>query len=69
MATQFNITNSSRIPSISGSDFGKGIVYHLKQFHFHWGLNVYQGSEHHINGIKYPGEVCFLPNETIIFLI
>jgi hypothetical protein len=37
----------------------------LVQFHFHWGENNYQGSEHYIDGHKYAAEVfkfsvCFL---------
>ena len=32
----------------------------LIQFHFHWGENNYQGSEHYIDGHKYAAEVFFL---------
>lgn len=32
-------------------------VYDLVQFHFHWGTEDTQGSEHTINGNKYPAEV------------
>jgi hypothetical protein len=45
------------MPFINGSDFEKNRVYYLKQFHFHWGLNVWQGSEHHVNNEKFPAEV------------
>ena len=38
-----------------GSDFTE--QYTLLQFHFHWGENDYQGSEHYLNGDKYPLEV------------
>ena len=31
----------------------------LVQFHFHWGQNDFQGSEHYIDGKKYSGEVRF----------
>jgi carbonic anhydrase len=51
-----DISDSSQIPFISGSDF-KGQVYYLKQFHFHWGYNIWQGSEHYINNEKFPAEV------------
>lgn len=42
-------------PSISGSNFKE--KYNLIQFHFHWGFNPYQGSEHKLDGNKYPLEV------------
>ncbi|XP_062843557.1 carbonic anhydrase [Trichomycterus rosablanca] len=32
-------------------------VYRLKQFHFHWGSSDDKGSEHTINGTKYPCEL------------
>lgn len=41
--------------SINGSNFGK--QFDLLQFHFHWGYNNFQGSEHQINGEKFPLEV------------
>jgi carbonic anhydrase len=41
--------------SVNGSDFTE--QYTLLQFHFHWGENEYQGSEHFLNGDKYPLEV------------
>ena len=40
---------------IDGSDFKE--KYNFLQFHFHWGRNNYQGSEHQINDKKYPLEV------------
>ena len=40
---------------VEGSDLDD--TYHLKSLHFHWGYNEYQGSEHTINGIKFPLEV------------
>ncbi len=39
----------------SGSNFNEN--YTLLQFHFHWGENDYQGSEHFIDGFKFPAEV------------
>lgn len=44
--------------SISGG--GLPDTYYLSQFHFHWGFNAYQGSEHTINGRKYPLEIHFV---------
>ncbi|XP_024247352.1 carbonic anhydrase [Oncorhynchus tshawytscha] len=32
-------------------------TYRLKQFHFHWGASDYRGSEHTVNGIKFPCEL------------
>uniref|UniRef100_A0AAQ4PDY9 Carbonic anhydrase n=1 Tax=Gasterosteus aculeatus aculeatus TaxID=481459 RepID=A0AAQ4PDY9_GASAC len=32
-------------------------TYRLKQFHFHWGASDDRGSEHTINGIKFPCEL------------
>ena len=34
--------------------------YELLQFHFHWGTNDTQGSEHQVNGNKYSGELHFV---------
>ncbi|KAJ9575443.1 hypothetical protein L9F63_007694 [Diploptera punctata] len=31
--------------------------YILDSFHFHWGLRNYRGSEHRVNGIRYPMEM------------
>lgn len=39
-------------------------IFRLKQFHFHWGFNAYQGSEHTIDGIKYPLEIHFVHEES-----
>lgn len=32
-------------------------TYRLKQFHFHWGSTDGAGSEHTVDGKKYPAEV------------
>ncbi|CAF3415229.1 unnamed protein product [Rotaria socialis] len=44
--------------SISGANLSE--IFYLVQFHFHWGYNAYQGSEHTIDGIKYPLEIHFV---------
>ncbi len=44
--------------SISGANLAE--VFYLVQFHFHWGYNAYQGSEHTIDGRKYPLEIHFV---------
>lgn len=51
------IKNESLVPFITSSNQKPEVKYHLIQFHFHWGFNIYQGSEHHLNSIKYPLEV------------
>jgi len=35
----------------------KGEDYSVLQFHFHWGMRDFEGSEHAINGFKYPAEL------------
>jgi carbonic anhydrase len=45
------------MPSITGSNFED--EFKLKQLHFHWGYNDYQGSEHLIDNEKFPLEVRF----------
>jgi len=47
--------NARYTPSITGSNFGNKFT--LKQFHFHWGYNDYQGSEHLIDYEKFPLEL------------
>ena len=44
--------------------------YKLKQLHFHWGENIYSGSEHQVNEEKFPLEVMksFKSNYYVIFL-
>lgn len=36
------------------------IAYELAQFHIHWGRNSNEGSEHTIDGKKYPAEIHFV---------
>ena len=40
---------------MTGSDFND--TYNLIRFHFHWGENNFQGSEHYLDGDKFPLEV------------
>jgi len=47
--------DSNTVPSINGSNYGK--TFSLLQWHLHWGFNVYQGSEHLIDNVKYPLEL------------
>ena len=39
-------------------------TYELLQFHFHWGANDDEGSEHRINGNQYSGELHFVHQTT-----
>ncbi len=45
---------------LSMSGGGLPDVFYLVQFHFHWGYNAFQGSEHTINGQKFPLEIHFV---------
>ncbi len=51
------IDHSSVSPSVAGITQTKDDKFELLQFHFHWGFNNYQGSEHQIDYEKYPLEV------------
>jgi len=62
----FNMTNSGKsVGFLALNDNGaipqtvefKGTTYRLYQFHYHWGSNNYQGSEHTLDAKKYPAEV------------
>ncbi len=46
---------------ISLSGGGLSETYRATEFHFHWGNNNNQGSEHTINAKKYPMEVKIHP--------
>lgn len=45
----------NRIMGVNGSDLAS--FYKLANVHVHWGHNDFQGSEHRINGMKYPLEL------------
>ncbi|RNA40423.1 carbonic anhydrase 7, partial [Brachionus plicatilis] len=53
---------NDEIFSINGSDFNK--KFNLLQFHFHWGYNNFQGSEHQIDGEKFPLEMHLVHKST-----
>uniref|UniRef100_A0A915AAJ9 Carbonic anhydrase n=1 Tax=Parascaris univalens TaxID=6257 RepID=A0A915AAJ9_PARUN len=46
---------TSDVPKISGG--GLDQVYHLVQYHFHWGQQDSEGSEHTLAGLHYPAEL------------
>ena len=48
----------SHIYNVSGG--GLPGVYTTVQFHLHWGSNNNKGSEHTMDGLMYPAEVCYL---------
>ncbi|CAF1185550.1 unnamed protein product [Adineta steineri] len=54
------IAYPSPLARLSMSGGGLPDVFHLVQFHLHWGYNAFQGSEHTINGHKYPLEIHFV---------
>lgn len=54
------VVNPPGMTRLSISGGGLPDVFYLLQFHLHWGLNAYQGSEHTINDRKYPLEVHFV---------
>ena len=39
-------------------------TYELQQFHFHWGANSDEGSEHTVDGREYSGELHFVTRKT-----
>ena len=48
----------SHIYNVSGG--GLPGVYTTVQFHLHWGSNNNKGSEHTMDGLMYPAEVCYV---------
>ena len=55
---EITYNESESRPSVSGSDLED--VYYLTTFHFHWGHNEFQGSEHTFNNRKFPLEVTII---------
>ncbi|XP_060077428.1 uncharacterized protein LOC132556981 [Ylistrum balloti] len=50
-----DIASGTRSVTVSGG--GLNGIYKAAQFHFHWGSDDNQGSEHTVNGRKYPMEL------------
>ncbi|RNA10125.1 carbonic anhydrase 4-like, partial [Brachionus plicatilis] len=50
-----NLYNSSTVPYIQGSDFTEN--YTFVNFHFHWGNNINEGSEHLLERKQFPLEI------------
>uniref|UniRef100_A0A914WFY8 Carbonic anhydrase n=1 Tax=Plectus sambesii TaxID=2011161 RepID=A0A914WFY8_9BILA len=54
-SVQVNIPNYSEDPEIFGGELDQ--VYRLIQYHFHWGQQDHEGSEHTLAGLRYPAEL------------
>lgn len=52
---QVNVPHYSEEPEIFGGELDQ--VYRLIQYHFHWGQNDHEGSEHTLAGLRYPAEL------------
>ena len=62
----FNATNNgkgltisfdSNVYNVSGGNLPG--TFTTVQFHLHWGSSNYNGSEHTVDGMMYPAEVCY----------
>ena len=53
-----NIEFDSHVFNVSGGDLNG--TYTTVQFHLHWGSSNYNGSEHTVDGMMYPAEVCYV---------
>ncbi|CAH3019614.1 unnamed protein product [Porites evermanni] len=60
--TTLKISFDSNVYNVSGGDLPG--VYTTVQFHLHWGLNNYRGSEHTVDGMMYPAEIHFVSYNT-----
>ncbi|KAK3893617.1 hypothetical protein Pcinc_002570, partial [Petrolisthes cinctipes] len=52
----FEMEDGVDIPSFTNGGLGTD-QYIVAQFHFHWGSKISQGSEHTINGARFPAEL------------
>eukprot|EP00794_Sanderia_malayensis_P007151 gene7150-7958_t len=59
-ALGFKVMNNDTSVKLSGDVVGRGKIYTLRQFHFHFGCEGKMGSEHLLDGVRYPGEMHFL---------
>ncbi|XP_012253823.2 carbonic anhydrase 2-like [Athalia rosae] len=46
-----------RLPHVFGALLNKGQNYEFEGLHFHWGMKNNRGSEHILNGVRYPMEM------------
>ncbi|XP_046739068.1 carbonic anhydrase 2-like [Diprion similis] len=49
--------SKKRLPYVFGGLLNKGQNYELEGLHFHWGMKNNRGSEHILNGIRFPMEM------------
>lgn len=49
--------SSQRLPYIFGATFPENEEYQVDHLHFHWGAKNHRGSEHMLNGVRYPMEM------------
>ncbi|XP_076231720.1 carbonic anhydrase 2 [Calliopsis andreniformis] len=52
-----NNVTSTRLPYIFGGSLKINKTYEMDHLHFHWGAKNNRGSEHIINGVRYPMEM------------
>ena len=52
------ISFDSNVYNVSGGNLPG--TFTTVQFHLHWGSNNSQGSEHTVDGMMYPAEVCYV---------
>ncbi|XP_057339623.1 carbonic anhydrase 9-like isoform X1 [Microplitis mediator] len=52
-----NLKLNRKLPYIFGATLEDNEGYEFSGLHFHWGLKNYRGSEHVVNGIRYPMEM------------
>eukprot|EP00794_Sanderia_malayensis_P007157 gene7153-7964_t len=58
-ALGFKVMNNDTSVKLSGDVVGRN-MYTLRQYHFHFGCEGEMGSEHSLDGVRYPGEIHFL---------
>eukprot|EP00794_Sanderia_malayensis_P007150 gene7149-7957_t len=58
-ALGFNVAHAETPIKLAGTVFRKD-TYTLRQFHFHFGCEGEMGSEHSLNGQRFPGEIHFI---------
>ena len=54
----YQISFDSHVYNVSGG--GLNGTYTTVQFHLHWGTMNDKGSEHTVDGMMYPAEVCYV---------
>ncbi|XP_076681074.1 carbonic anhydrase 2 [Andrena cerasifolii] len=52
-----NVQRSTHLPYIYGAALKANVEYVVDHLHFHWGAKNNRGSEHVLNGVRYPMEM------------